>query len=44
MPSTPRDTVENTIPVLAVTDVQASIRFYRDVLAGLLASDREVAA
>ncbi len=32
MPPTPRETVENTIPVLAVNDVQASIRFYRDAL------------
>jgi catechol 2,3-dioxygenase-like lactoylglutathione lyase family enzyme len=28
----PRDVVENTIPVLAVADVRASIRFYCDTL------------
>jgi predicted enzyme related to lactoylglutathione lyase len=27
-----REVVENTIPVLAVADVEASIRFYRDML------------
>jgi hypothetical protein len=28
----PRDVVENTIPILAVADVSASIRFYCDLL------------
>src|SRR5438309_6865911 len=32
MSATPRDAVENTIPVLAVADVAASIRFYCDML------------
>jgi catechol 2,3-dioxygenase-like lactoylglutathione lyase family enzyme len=32
MTATPRELVENTIPVLAVADVPASIRFYCDLL------------
>lgn len=32
MTATPRDVVENTIPVLAVADVPASIRFYCEML------------
>ncbi len=32
MTATPQEVVENTIPVLAVADVLASIRFYREIL------------
>lgn len=32
MNAAPRDCVENTIPVLAVADVAASVRFYCDML------------